>query len=65
MPPVGLQPTVPVGERTYTYALDRAATGTGSNFLSYTSSFINVYFIALGFERITGMRKFRNAVLCS
>ena len=29
MPRVGFEPTIPVGERPQTYALDRAATGTG------------------------------------
>jgi hypothetical protein len=29
MPPVGLEPTISAGERPKTYALDRAATGTG------------------------------------
>ena len=29
MLPVGFEPTIPVGERPQTYALDRAATGTG------------------------------------
>ena len=29
MPPVGFEPTVSVGERPQTYALDCAATGTG------------------------------------
>ena len=33
MPPVGFEPTISVGERPQTYALDRAATGTGSIFL--------------------------------
>ena len=28
MPPVGFEPTISAGERPYTYALDRAATGT-------------------------------------
>jgi hypothetical protein len=28
MPPVGLEPTIPVGERPQTYSLDRVATGT-------------------------------------
>ena len=27
--PAGLEPTIPTGERPQTYALDRAATGTG------------------------------------
>ena len=30
MPPVGFEPTISTGERPMTYALDRAATGTGS-----------------------------------
>ena len=30
MPPVGFEPTIPAGERPKTYALDRAATGTGA-----------------------------------
>jgi len=29
MPPVGFKPTISAGERLQTYALDRAATGTG------------------------------------
>jgi len=29
MPPAEFQPTIPVGERPQTYALDRAAAGTG------------------------------------
>ena len=30
MPPVGLEPTISADERPQTYALDRAATGTGT-----------------------------------
>ena len=30
MLPVGFEPTISAGERPQTYALDRAATGTGS-----------------------------------
>ena len=30
MPPVGFEPTISAGERPQTYALDRAATGTGA-----------------------------------
>ena len=30
MPPVGFEPTISVGERPQTYALDRAVTGTGT-----------------------------------
>ena len=32
MPPVGFEPTISAGERTQTHALDRAATGTCSNY---------------------------------
>jgi len=31
MPPVGFEPTISAGERSQTYALDRAATGSGLN----------------------------------
>ena len=31
MPPVGFEPTISAGERPQTYALDRAATGTGDD----------------------------------
>ena len=30
MPPVGFEPTIVAGERPKAYALDRAATGTGT-----------------------------------
>ena len=33
MPRVGFEPTISAGERPKTYALDRAATGTGSELL--------------------------------
>ena len=33
MPPVGFEPTISAGERPKTYALDRAATGTGGGIL--------------------------------
>ena len=36
MPPVGFEPTISEGERPKTYALDRAATGTG-NMATYTN----------------------------
>ena len=32
MHPVGFEPTISAGERPQTYALDRAATGTGNAF---------------------------------
>ena len=31
MPPEGFEPTISAGERPQNYALDRAATGTGTN----------------------------------
>ena len=34
MPPVGFEPTNSAGDRPQTYALDRAATGTGFQFSS-------------------------------
>ena len=40
--PVVFEPTISAGERPQTYALDRAATGTGNNMVSATSnSFIS------------------------
>jgi len=33
MPPLGFEPTISASERPLTYALDRAATGTGQRFL--------------------------------
>ena len=33
MPPVGFEPTISAGGRSQTYALDRAATGTGDHFI--------------------------------
>ena len=33
MPPVGFEPKISAGERPQTYALDRAATGTGSKYI--------------------------------
>ena len=38
MPPVGFEPTVSAGDRPQTYALDRAATGTGDGDLIYEGS---------------------------
>ena len=35
MPLVGLEPTISEDERPHTYALDRAATGTGNQELMY------------------------------
>ena len=40
MPPVGFEPNISAGERPQTYALDRAATGTGGIIILYYSSII-------------------------
>jgi hypothetical protein len=37
MPPVGFEPTISAGERPQSYALDRAATGTG--FVNYITDY--------------------------
>jgi len=39
MPPVGFELTVSAGERPQTYALDRAATGTGIYVMYYDKNF--------------------------
>ena len=47
MPPVGFEPTISAGERPQTYALDRAATGTGrmSNLeYLYVRSYLNKHY---------------------
>ena len=36
MPPVGFEPTIPAGEQSQTYALDRTATGTGFTAIGYS-----------------------------
>ena len=42
MPPVGFEPTISAGERPQTYALDRAATGTGLTFRRLMSTIVDV-----------------------
>jgi len=44
MPPVGFEPTISVGERLKTYALDRAVTGTGD----FTCTMIKICVIIQG-----------------
>ena len=39
MPPAGFEPTIAAGDRPQTYALDRAATGTGFFITFFLSSF--------------------------
>ena len=45
MPSVGFEPTVSAGERPQTYALDRAATGTGNIVISSIKFFLFVLFL--------------------
>jgi len=44
MPPVEFEPMISAGERPQTYALDRAATGTGSPSILVLIKYNNVYF---------------------
>ena len=47
MPSVEFEPTVSAGERPHTYALDRAATGTGNyNYIHETKHVFKVYSVA-------------------
>ena len=45
MPPVGFEPTISAGERPKTYALDRAATGTGNISMSEGKSIIKLQIV--------------------
>ena len=45
MPPVEFEPTIPAGERPQTYALDRAATGTGISFCLQNIKFLKLYLL--------------------
>ena len=51
MPPVRFEPTISAGDRQQTYALDRAATGTGNGFyLNYI--YIYTYnFVMMAFQK--------------
>ena len=53
MPPVGFEPTISAGERAQTYALDRAATGTGGMYwylpkISYEVKIFNFGYLLSG-----------------
>jgi len=47
MPPAEFQPTISAGERPQTYALDRAATGTG------ISKYVRILICAMCLLRVT------------
>ena len=38
MPPVGFEPTISAGKRPQTYTLDRAATGTGTEEITWPNN---------------------------
>ena len=59
MPPVGFEPTISAGERPQTYALDRAATGTGCS-----STNTSYYFLMTPFHS-HALRQAINSHLCS
>jgi len=45
MPPVGFEPTISAGERPQTYALDRAATGSGDIYIYTVYILYYIYYI--------------------
>jgi hypothetical protein len=47
MPPVGFEFTISEGERAQTYALERAATGTGEIFINFFKSEIKLKLIRM------------------
>ena len=51
MPPVGFEPTISAGKRPQTYALDRAATGTGTTYTLLSS--IRAFWIVWSWKRPT------------
>ena len=64
MPPVGFEPTISGGERPQTYALDRAATGTGTTFMYrilMTKSVVKRIFGRVG-RRWKGVKINRNEI---
>ena len=62
MPPAGFEPTISAGERPQTYALDRAATGTGR---STTILHVNRYdFSYLDCEPSSSTRKWKHRPKC-
>ena len=56
MPRVGFEPTISAGERPKTYALDRAATGTGKGEITY------VFYVIVPHESSS---QGRNNVFCA
>ena len=57
MPPVGFGPTISAGERPQTYALDRAATGTGRGRAQRTQQWVNLGGIYWTAKRLSAVPK--------
>ena len=61
MPPVGFEPTISTGERLQTYALDRAATGTG-----YPATYnVQIILLELTAQKNGEIYKSRSSSLCN
>ena len=60
MTPVGFEPTISAGERPQTYALDRAATGTGTFMIISGWIFLNIRSVSDKF-----VSKMKAHILCS
>jgi len=59
MPPVGFETTISAGERPKTYALERAATGTGKTI------YMCVYNISPPPPKCSRHKKFANGIYCN
>ena len=64
MPPVGFEPTVSAGERPKTYALDRAANGTGQYAMVVTIYVTDVLLLCRSLRCIRHMGE-RCSFLCA
>jgi len=56
MPPVGFEPTISAGERPKTYALDRAASGTGELMPVEITNKRRTYFHTISNKKTRGWR---------
>ena len=63
MPPAGFEPTISAGERSQTYALDRAATGTGCLLLLPSRYSLNLQFVQVNCIQVLDMCRWVNAIV--
>ena len=56
MPPVGFEPTISAGERPKTYALDRAATGTGKQSIVTQIKIFKYLYVCMHMHKPTAHR---------